>query len=766
VTIESSGSAFDTVLSLYKCTNSNCTSWNDTACDHDNSGSENITRDLTSGYYFVVVKGDRDSDEGDYALSIKDNAIGNQITCDDDGGSGTNSQIIRTLSAGTYHVVVSGGSSGSSGAYSIRVRDKTWWDGHGELECDDNDGPGSTSLIERQLDAGDYWFIVKGTWSGAKGTYQLRVTDVNPPPETIPAITCDDDSGGGNVARIVRNALPAGDYWVVLKGDADNDSGLYTLNIKDLAASASGASLQCDDDSGDAGSSVIERNLDPGNYQVIVKGDGAADEGAYKISFRDVTNQPFNRLACDNDSGADTTSYIEENLTAGTHYVVLKGNETTSSGAYTLSVRDVTNRPLSSTACDDNSSTHNTSKIQRTLDPGTYYVALKGKTGSDHGPYQLTVGTGATHASYYEPPTWSDTLSAVQASNAHVISILSCQDDPDYGNDDGDCNETRSQAQALANASDALGDELEPLVFDINGDGAGLSRTVVNAIAELSNYLEMDVKVVVAFEPNDNPGFLITVRAIDQAGDGCSGLIGIEHQNCTPGASPRFTIDFENPLGAPVPLNPDDENGGWQFRADLIGDDQFVIDSVPIYIIPEDVIPNMGPPPPEYLSQGEYWQDSGAPGCSGNAAPDWRDLSWNADVYPNTTVNFKACTAQTADGLETCTPKTIATVTGAGTCDATEDCPVGYCDTDIGVCQIARAGNCTESAQCAFNAFCDLTVGKCTYLGQPVYIGAAIGADNFQSFLRMIIDLSVVEPFDEPPVVHGWEMTYYCSNVL
>ena len=42
----------------------------------------------------------------------------------------------------------------------------------------------------------------------------------------------------------------------------------------------------------------------------------------------------------------------------------------------------------------------------------------------------------------------------------------------------------------------------------------------------------------------------------------------------------------------------------------------------------------MGPPGPEYYDEGEYWQDSSAPGCTGNRAPDWRDLSWNADVYP------------------------------------------------------------------------------------------------------------------------------------
>jgi hypothetical protein len=178
------------------------------------------------------------------------------------------------------------------------------------------------------------------------------------------------------------------------------------------------------------------------------------------------------------------------------------------------------------------------------------------------------------------------------------------------------------------------------------------------------------------------------------------------------------------------------------------------------------VIPNMGPPPPEHLEQGQYWQDSAAPGCTGNNAPDWRDLSWNADVYPNTTITFSACTAQNTTALAACTPHPIATVTGAGNCASSADCSVGYCDTDIGVCQIARAGPCSDSSQCAVNAFCDPDVGLCTYTSQPVYIGSALGADNFRSFIRMVIGLGVEASFEEAPVLHGWEMTYHCHNVL
>ena len=93
-------------------------------------------------------------------------------------------------------------------------------------------------------------------------------------------------------------------------------------------------------------------------------------------------------------------------------------------------------------------------------------------------------------------------------------------------------------------------------------------------------------------------------------------------------------------------------------------------------------------------------------------APDWRDLSWNADVYANTTVTFSACTALLAEDLSTCTPHVIASVTGGARCTTTADCSVGYCDTDIGVCQIARAGTCSTNSQCAINAYCDTSVGS------------------------------------------------------
>ena len=54
--------------------------------------------------------------------------VGSELECDDDDGSGTRSLIVRNLAVGKYVLVISG-YNGSSGSYSLDVRRFQWSDG-------------------------------------------------------------------------------------------------------------------------------------------------------------------------------------------------------------------------------------------------------------------------------------------------------------------------------------------------------------------------------------------------------------------------------------------------------------------------------------------------------------------------------------------------------------------------------------------------------------------------------------------------------------
>jgi hypothetical protein len=767
VSIDTNGSAFDTVIGLFNSADAAQTP----ACDNDSgtSTASAITANLGIGSYYVIIKGRSSTSSGNYTITFRDTAVStttNLLACDNDGGGGNVSQMTRNLAAGSYYVIVKGNAAANKGAYKLTVKQTDWYDAASRLACDNDGGTSTASLIQQTLAAGDYWVVVKGLGSGNKGAYTLTVQDSN-------LVACNDNSTG--TTSSISQSLTAGLYYVVVKGTG-TASGSYTLNMRDTSVSLVNT-LACDYNSGVGGRSLIEQNLAAGTYRVIVKGKAAGDKGAYKLILRDLTALPTRLIGCDHNSGSGAKSYLEADLATGTYTVVLKGDTAAGAGAYSLSVRDASNlnpndAPLD---CDNDISSSPavlTSSVTQSLTPGTYYAAVKGYDTSDSGTYQLSLGGASPTAATYVPPTYAQTLAALQAKQVRVMSVLSCNDDPSYGDKNwlgqpAACVTTRTQATALANATGALGNNLAPLVFDIDGDGSGLSKTVVDGVAALAHYLEMNVFARVVFDPNPNPGFGLVVRAVDAPGDGCSGLVGIEHQHCAPGASPRFELEFTNPLAHPVPPNPLDPNGGYNFRAELIGDGQFVVDRVPIYIIPRDVN-NVPEPVAQVAPQGSYWQDVGAPGCSPTQRPDWHDLIWTADVPQGTSVSFNVCASDKATDLQTCPLTPLCTITGGAACIADSECGYGKCfkkgTAMTGNCQTITANACTTDAQCLSSSHC--RASKCTFDVQPVYIGGVLGSANFSANLRMNIALTGNTSANTAPTVEDWSLTYVCSSTL
>ena len=753
VVINTIGSAFDTVLALTTSADAEIT------CNNDFSGTASqITRTLDPGTYYAIIKGRQSTSHGNYRLTFRDNVVAdssNVVACDDNSGAGgITSKLSANLAIGTYYAVVKGKTAGDSGNYRLTVRNLDAVAASNRIACDDNSAGSGDSRIETDLAAGDYFVIVKGTSSSARGSYSLRISDRTSPPGFI---SCNDDAVGA-VSRITES-LPAGTYYVVLRGYG-SAAGPYTLTMRD-AGSTYTTNYACDYNSGASGTSLIERDLAAGSYRVIVKGKGESDKGAYKINIRDVTAVPTNRLACDATSGGGNSSYLERDLTAGTYTVVLQSSTSGgSSGAYQLSVRDATKvAGLSAPFCNNDVSGERYSRLSQSLTAGTYYALVKGNKTSDQGLYQLNIGAVSTTSGTFVPPTWAQTKAALNAKKVKVIPVLSCQDDFAHGDFQGDCVATRAQAKALANATGALGTNLQPLVYDIDGDGSGMSKTIINGIGALANYLEMNVTVRVVFEPDANPGFGLVVRAVDTPGDGCSGLVGIEHQRCAPGASPRFELAFTNPAESPVRNNIHDPNGGYNFRAELIGDQQFIVDKVPIYIIPHSVSPP--PPTPVYAASGSYWQDLSATQCVGTQRPDWHDLTWNADIPEGATVSFGVCAADDKTTLSSCTPTPLCTVTGGRSCAQDSDCPDGYC-ASTRTCHYVTGPRCSKDEDCTRGSSC--RNGVCKFAGQPVYIGDALDDKNYTSNLRMQISLGANTTANTAPTVYDWSLNYFCNS--
>jgi hypothetical protein len=753
VVISTSPSAFDTVLAL---TNSADVVQD---CNNDFTGTASqITRTLNAGTYYAIIKGRTSTSRGTYRLTFRDTAVtdvSSTLDCDDNSGSGgITSKLSGYVAAGTYYAVVKGRTSTDSGAYRLNVVNLDAAAASNRLACDDNSAGSGDSQIEADLGVGDYFVVIKGTSNGASGSYSLRVSDRTNLPGFV---TCNDDAVG--TASRITTSLPAGNYYAVVRGSG-TASGTYVFTLRDTATTYT-TNYACNYNSGPSGTSLIEQDLAAGSYRVVVKGYGSADKGPYKINIRDVTAVTNNRLQCDATTGPGSTGYLERDLAAGSYTVVLQSTTAAGGGGYQLSVRDATQvSSVSAPYCNNNDIAGATySKLSQSLPAGTYYALVKGNKTADKGQYQFNIGAVPTTTSAFVPPTWTQTKAALNAKKVRVLPVLSCRDDSDHGDVQGDCVAARNQAKALANATNAVSRTLQPLVYDIDTDGSGLSKSIITGIGAITNYLEMNVSVRVVFDPDANPGFGVVVRAVDSAGDGCSGLVGNEHQKCAPGASPKFEVEFTNPAASPVKNNTNDPNGGYSFRAELIGDNQFVVDKVPIYIVPHNV--SMPDPTPIYVPTGSYWQELSATKCVGTQRPDWHDLTWNANIPDGTTVSFAVCASDDKTQLSNCTPAPLAKVTGGRACTQNSDCTDGYCAATK-TCHFVTGPSCSEDKDCPRGSSCK--AGVCKFSGQPVYIGDALKDKNYTSNLRMQIGMTANTTANTAPTVYDWSLNYFCNS--
>ncbi len=377
---------------------------------------------------------------------------------------------------------------------------------------------------------------------------------------------------------------------------------------------------------------------------------------------------------------------IQTSLSPGDYTIVVKGQGTHGGGRYVLTLQDVS---AIETSCNNDSGTSQTSEMTATLEPGDYLLVLRGNAVGDSGEYQLYIWSQT-----FIPRTWDQAITALQNRRIRVMTMLACDQEthPDGGSDS--CNEAFDDAAQLAIATEAMGEAGQPLVYQVD-DSSRVSAGIVAMVQELLKNLTFDVGLRIEPEPDSNP-FVSTITTVEtEEPHDCDGITEEGFLSCSNTSKPEFALKFTNPE---APDNVPGESRGYGFKIQILGDDNTVIDEVPAYIVAESEPVPQGDP---YFA-GTYLQDVNSSGCEGTMRPDWHTLQWSADVPPGSRIVFKVCSSETKEGLEECTYQEVVTITSV---DSTEEVTGGACedDSDCSPLKDCEQGACTPLARCLGN---------------------------------------------------------------
>jgi hypothetical protein len=846
VSIDTEGSGFDTVLAVYPASATAFdTNYATDAfgvkvnCDDNGSASPlqaRIDATLVAGDYYVVVKRKTlswSATSQPFRVSIRDAGLTSPLSCA--SASIGAKKILQTLPAGNYHVVVSG-ESAAGGAYAVKFRDVSHFGLENGVQLACVTGAGNSLTYDNFAGNHDYYVVVKGNAAADSGPYELTVEDTVSLAAAAGSTAVACAAEGSNI----DGTYPAGTYYALVSGTYDTatatyTNGTYTLHVQDLDSQNDGNRLACDDNTGPNKTSAIEATLAAGTHYVVVKGKNVLDKGGYRLRVRDVDTVQDHRLACGGGTGGP--AHIEYNVKAGNDYtLLLKGTDPAAKGNYALNMYDSVSSPSASGSrlqCVSDpqptplrNSNWDTRSVDftRTLAPDTYYVAIKGVRATDEGFYQLQIGqTSALTQTVYNAPTWPTTRDALVASGVHVLPVIATQGDSGAFVSTGE-----AQAKLLAAATGSVRADGTPIWQKINSNGTGTGTALVTSIAELATHLAMDVTLSAIDGPDPGASrFKIGITPVNSSNcmsphplvDGtgaCSGAPGLYNcstqYNCRPGAAPKFKVTFTNPESAPVPPNPDNSYGGYLFKLQLKGDGKYLLDEIPVFIIPTT---KMAPPPPgTYRTDGVYQQDIDATSCKlerqtngsfefnprSTDLPQWRDLYFKADIPSGASIDFELCTGDNEAELDSCLwsdsaggKRSKVTVTAQGDCTKDAQClnvpgkGNGFC-SDYGTCQFIDKPkvlfdiSCIDDSKCENGLFGagDYTIsshcekdsaaygyGHCVYHSVPVDIGSTlVPTEDGKLYSRIRIKLHSNLLGNATPTLYEWYMTYRCRSSL
>jgi Zn-dependent metalloprotease/predicted secreted protein len=250
------------------------------------------------------------------------------VASDDDGGIGKMARITKFLATGNYTIKIQGKPSNATGSYFIGVR---------TMPVLIPDTPGATANIGGLDDYHYYQFTISSPnvyiIETRPGTLSNTFMYLYGPDSMTTRIATDEDSGVGRMAKMVK-VLPAGTYYVMIKGYA---TGTYTIDIKTpQPLGIDGSSTSAEIDPGENEDWYQFTVTSPNLYRIATASGETSPITGDRLSLYGPNG--LGLISNATQSGEGELATLTPYLTAGTYYVHVRSLIQGATGTYTISV--------------------------------------------------------------------------------------------------------------------------------------------------------------------------------------------------------------------------------------------------------------------------------------------------------------------------------------------------------------------------------------------------------------------------------------------
>ena len=561
-------------------------------------------------------------------------ADNSRITCNDDAsGIGNRSRFERTLDPGDYYVVIDGDNGSDSGDYRLSI---------------------ASAIGEDQATAYDLGDLTN-TWRQLSGT-------TDPMRDDYSNGSCFGGNSTSAEDAVFKFTLSQKSHIVITSEGTsfNNILRLYNESFSELYCN-NGNNGNLD---GDIAS--IFQELDAGTYYFMIEGSNG-DDGNYKIG---VGAWPDNSAYWTPPSaGCNPGDFGYPCFREGTIPVALlftdasMHNNARNTGeryalaspayhdaVYALRAKGIKVIGIHSGSASYLDCNRECLRTERRCEDRTRRVCV------ERGPRERKCRTRCQQGGCFEECWWEEPCIR--------------REDEEYEHCWNECVERAPEVcerryrggepdlRAVASATGAVDPDGNPMVYQINSDGTGLSGTVVEAIARLAGFSRMDITLRVNDDVAtgvDERNFVESIAAVPsaEANARCLGTFDTWFQKCLPGTDVNFNVGFRNDVVAASNVDQ-----YFNFTIDVMGDGLYVLESIPVTI----VVPKDGA---KFPDEGKYWRnyDSGDY-CSPGLLPIWEEVTWSATLPSDTSIRWELRLAETCsdpDDLNACTELNNAT---------------------------------------------------------------------------------------------------------